>query len=68
MAPHNPTEPYLDSQKLGDVGYALSTLRVKSAFNGRIFITYLDKDITFPKFQGQLCEIWEFPSGVGTIT
>jgi len=50
----------IPSQKLYDDQGDIPEIKVKTAFNGQIFITYIDHTITFSKFEDEMREICGF--------
>jgi len=50
----------IPAQKLGNEQGDIPEIKVKTAFNGQIFITYVDHDITFSQFEDEMREICGF--------
>ena len=65
MAPNNIVGSHLDTKKAGN-SELVPQLRVNIAFNGFIFVTYQDRQISFNEFQQELrgicnlgCEVFK---------
>jgi len=58
--PYTTNDSKIPPQKLGDESGGIPEIKVKTAFNGQIFITYVDHDITFSQFEDEMREICGF--------
>ena len=72
MPPYNPqTESDFEAgtwqpENIDEAGEA-SKIRVKTAFNENVFITYIDQDISLTEFRDQMNDVCGLPSKVTAV-